>query len=392
MKRKRKHDRWLIFLCACLFMLGVAGTRPLIPLYADSLGAGSMEIGLIVSLFSFFPLLLSIPLGRTIDRKGTRGPLAISMCLGSLSLFVPYIMASLTGVYLSQVIAGLAQLIFAISMQAYAGQFSKAKLRNYYVALFSIGTSSGSFIGPIIGGVISDTADFPYAFLTASVILLLSVPFCLLFPKKTAPNQEELKGQKKRSRASELLRLPALRRAVLVSIAVLWAKDAYTAFFPLLAAEKGLSTAAIGFLVSLNAGAGVLIRLVLPYLSKAARTEALITGSILLSSVILLFHPLVDHVIWLGILSFILGFCLGIGQPLSISTTIAALPAQRVAEGLALRLSFNKLTQLAAPAFLGAVSSVTGLGGVFYVTGIIILGGAIQPRKYTRDIKKKLNG
>ncbi len=51
-------------------MISIAGSRPLIPLYASNLGASPTEIGLIVALFSSLPMFLSIKAGKVIDRIG----------------------------------------------------------------------------------------------------------------------------------------------------------------------------------------------------------------------------------------------------------------------------------------------------------------------------------
>ncbi|MFJ8266143.1 MFS transporter [Peribacillus asahii] len=76
-----------------------------------------------------------------------------------------------------------------------------------------------------------------------------------------------------------------------------------------------------------------------------------------------------------------LGFCTGICQPLSIFATIIALPKERVAEGLGLRLTFNKLTQVIGSLSLGSLSSVFGTPSVFYTCGAIILIGSLHPDK-----------
>ncbi len=376
---KNRHDRYAMFSSVCLFMITISGSRPLISLYARDLGASHAEIGVIVALFSFLPLFLSIKAGKVIDRIGVRGPLILGVLLGSLSMIVLIVFNNLVGIYISQISSGLAQLIFVLSMQAYAGQFSKSKLREYFISVLSIAVATGSFIGPFISGVLSDLFSNTYAFFILGIVILVAMPSSFLLKKLQVKKMQPVKQEKKGENTFQLLHIQDLRKAVLVSSLVLLAKDSYIAFFPLLAAEKGVSTVAIGVVISLNAAAGILIRSILPWVVRRLKRNIIITISIVVAGIIYILNPFVDSVVGLSILAFVLGFCSGIGQPLSIFTTINSLPQDRVAEGLGLRLTFNKLTQIIAPLSLGAVSGIAGMSGVFYVCGAIIMAGSLNP-------------
>ncbi|WP_172656833.1 MFS transporter [Domibacillus robiginosus] len=378
MKKRRQFHSYTLFTCTTLYMVSIAGSRPLIPLYANNLGASHMEVGVLVSLFSFLPLFVSIPFGKLIDRVGIKKPLITSIILGSVALIILFLFGNIAGVYLSQIFSGLSQLVFVLSMQAYSGQFSKRKIREYYISVFSIAVATGSFIGPLIAGFSTDFFSYNDAFLLLGILLILMLPLSFVFNSK---QPIEKPSRKKTGNAFDLLRIPDLRKAVLVSSIILLSKDTYIAFFPLLASENGLSAFAIGVIVSLNAGAGMLIRGFLPWISQHLKRDMIITLSILLAGLSYLLHPIADHIVWLSILSLLLGFCTGIAQPLSIFATIMALPKNRVAEGLGLRLTFNKLTQILAPLSLGAVSGFIGMSGVFYICGMIILTGSIHFKK-----------
>ncbi|MFB5281213.1 MFS transporter [Peribacillus sp. Hz7] len=378
MTKRRKINKNLVFISTTLFMVSIAGSRPLLPLYADELGASHAEIGLIVALFSFFPLFLSIQSGRMIDRIGVKGPLIASIIFGILSMLILSIFHNLVGVYISQIFSGFAQLVFVLSMQAYSGQFPKSKLREYYISVFSIAVAAGSFFGPLFSGFLTDLIGYSTAFLTLSFVLAGPLLLSLFFSEKKAMSIQEKKNEKN---SFQLLRIPDLKRAVLVSSVGLLAKDTYIAFFPLFAAENGLSPSAIGGIIALNAGAGMFIRSFLPWVSKRVDRDVIITISIFVSGIMYMLNPLSNHILWLSILSIILGFCTGICQPLSIFATIIALPKERVAEGLGLRLTFNKLTQVVGPLSLGSLSPVFGIAGVFYACGAIILIGSLHPNK-----------
>ena len=54
------------------------GSRVTVSLYALSLGATPLTVGLFISLYSALPMFLGVPAGRMIDRVGMRGPLIVS--------------------------------------------------------------------------------------------------------------------------------------------------------------------------------------------------------------------------------------------------------------------------------------------------------------------------
>lgn len=381
--RKRKDwNKYSILLSTSFFTLSIAGTRPVVPLFAKDLGASNAEIGLIVTMFSLIPLFISIILGKIIDKKGTKLPLVISIIIGFISLTVPFLIQNMLGIYLSQLFTGVSQLIFVLSLQSYAGSFSENKITENYIALFSIGVAVGGFAGPILNGLLSDIYSYPFAILISGLVILIALPFSLFMNDTDSSNEQHRnQAESKQSNSFDLIKNAGIRKAIIISAVLLLGKDMYTAFFPLLAEERGISNALIGIIISINALGGVLIRLILPTILQHYKNSRVITVSLIFVGILFLLNPFIGNVIVLSLLSFLLGLFLGIGQPLSIAATIQALPSARIGEGLGLRLSFNKLTQVVAPVILGSISTIFGVISIFLLTGIMVLVGAFHSQK-----------
>lgn len=379
---RRKKENLLIMSCSIFYMIAIAGSRPLITLYASELGADHIEIGVIVAIYALLPLMLSIYIGKLVDQFGKRTPLLLSVVLGFIALIIPVLLNNLIGVYISQMIAGLGQIIFVIAFQSYVGRFSKKKLTDYYVSIFSIGMAVGHFIGPLISGLIADTVSYAQSLAWLGIAIIFMLPFIFFLDQREEKRRgAQDKVDDKRGKSTEFLRNDALRQAFFISAIVLLGKDLFIAYFPLLAADKGYSNSMIGFIIALNAAAGILIRMVLPVLLKRFKEYAIVVLSILISGLLFVSLPVFDHLWLVIILSFILGFGLGIGQPLSISLTINLLPHERVGEGLGLRLTINKMTQVAGPIVFGAFSSLTGIASIFYICGAVMIAGAVNVAK-----------
>lgn len=374
----RRKESLFIILSTSLYMIGIAGSRPIVTLYASELGASYFEIGLLVTLFSVLPLVSSIFLGRKIDKIGQWKPLLASVVLGGLSLSFPLLFRGIAGIYGSQIIGGLAQIIFVVAFQSFVGRHSKKKMRDYFVAIFSIGMASGQFAGPLLGGLIAERMSYVNSMAILGLFIFMTFPMLLLLNVKNISQAKRMDREAIKEKAIDLLKIADLRRAIVISAVILLAKDIFTAYFPLLGVDKGFSLTAIGIIISLNSAAGLIIRIVLPALLVKFNESQIIVFTIMSAGLLFSLFPLFENALLCSILSLLLGFSLGIGQPLSISMTINALPVQRVGEGLGVRLTVNKMTQVLGPLLLGGISSVMGMTSVFYFCSAAILTGSVN--------------
>jgi MFS family permease len=379
---------FLLFVTSILFMTGLMGSRPLIPLLSMSLDASPFHIGVIISIFPLLPFVLAISLGQFVDKLGPRLPLLISAAAGGFSLLVIFIMTNLVGIYVSQLFAGLSQTLFAVAAQSYAGDEGNEVERDRNIMKFSMGAAIGSFLGPLIGGYMSDLYSYSLSFAALGVVSLLSAAFIFKIGSVQKGKAKRRKPQKL-SRSFDLLKIEMIRNAFLISMFILLGKDIYIAFFPLLAESFGLSNTRIGLIVSINAGAGILIRVLMPYLTEKFGRYTVIFMSIISSGLFFIILPFFDQTLLLIFFSFLLGMGLGIGQPLSISATISALPKERVGEGLGLRITANRLTQLVSPFLFGMIAEYFGLIEIFWVVGVIICIGAFVTKR--KDVSLQTN-
>ncbi|QDP39490.1 MFS transporter [Radiobacillus deserti] len=374
----RFFEKYNVLLIGFIFFTGIMGTRPLIPLLASQLGASVAEIGVIVALYPLFPFFLAIKMGQIVDRAGYKRPIVASTFVGALAILLPFVNASIWSILLSQILAGISHTVFAVSAQTLASASKSHDEREKSIMLFSIGVALGSFLGPMLGGLFADIWDYAVAFGLLSGVSVLSACFTLFI--KSDSHREATRKSTKLKQSLSLLKIKNLRVAFLVSILIILGKDIYTAYFPLLGVEFGLSDATIGFIISLNAAGGILIRWLIPYLlSNFSRTK-IIMGSIVVSGVFFFALPFFESAMILAILSFIVGLGSGLGQPLSISTTADSLPQDRIGEGLGLRLTANRLTQISAPILFGAVAHVASVAGVFFIVGVLTVFGGTKAR------------
>lgn len=357
-----------------IFSTGVLGSRVIIPLVSKDLGANSIHVGIIVSLFSILPFFFSIKIGEKIDSMNYKFPMYLGVVLGGIGLIIPFIHPKLVSIILSQLICGVSHTIFALSGQRFAGLAFGREKSHFAIAQFSLGMALGTFIGPLLAGMLSDLFDYYVAFAILGILTFTSI-FFVFFLKGTSDTSDfNNKITTKKSSALHLLSSRQLRTAILLSTIVLFAREIFTTYFPVYADELGYSSTNIGFVVSVNTIAAILIRIFLSNLLKNYSVTKLVTVSIIYAGLILFIMPFFDSLTVITILSFLLGLSLGLGQPLSIMMTVDALSSNSTGGGLGLRITFNRLTQVVAPIALGGAASLFGISSVFWITSFFVLG------------------
>jgi MFS family permease len=173
---------------------------------------------------------------------------------------------------------------------------------------------------------------------------------------------------------------------IFISLSVLSATDILTAYLPVVGEHRGIAPSVIGVLLSIRAAATIACRLVLTPLLQLLGRAALLTATCLLAGVLCAGIALPVPVWAIGLMLAILGFCLGVGQPLSMTTVVQAAPDDARSTALALRLTGNRLGQVAAPATAGLVAGVAGVAAPFVMLGaLLILSAGVALRSPGRS-------
>lgn len=163
-----------IFLIVLVDILGLTIMLPLLPFYAEHLGASPAVVGLLVSIYALCQLFGGPMLGRLSDRMG-RKPLLIVSQLGTLIGFLILAFSNtLWLVFLSRAIDGLTAGNLSLA-QAYIADITTPENRAHSFAVIGIAFGIGFLVGPGVSGFLSQYGYtypiFAACFLSASSIL-----------------------------------------------------------------------------------------------------------------------------------------------------------------------------------------------------------------------------
>src|SRR5437867_13438326 len=143
-----------IFLIVLVDVLGLTIILPLLPFYAESLGASPRVVGLIVSAYAICQLIAGPPLGHLSDRVGRRPVLLVSQmgtCIGFLILAFAQ---TLWVVFLARIIDGLTAGNLTVA-QAYIADVTPPENRTKSFGIIGIAFGLGFLVGPAISGFLA---------------------------------------------------------------------------------------------------------------------------------------------------------------------------------------------------------------------------------------------
>jgi MFS family permease len=166
-----------IFLIVVVDVLGLTIMLPLLPFYAERLGATPSTVGALIATYAVCQLVAGPALGSLSDHIGRRPVLLVSQIgtfIGLLILaWAPYLWV----VFVSRAIDGLTAGNLSIA-QAYIADVSKPEERARSFAMIGIAFGIGFLIGPAISGFLS---QFGYVYPVLAAAALSATSICATY-------------------------------------------------------------------------------------------------------------------------------------------------------------------------------------------------------------------
>jgi MFS family permease len=384
--RKNSADGWLwaLLINVALAQASIYVMRPMITYRALENGATGYQIGLIASIYALVPLVVAVQMGRWVGRIG-EVPLLFAGCLSFIVLGISFaFLNNIMAIAAATALAGIAHLSNVAASQAMVASRSPHDLQDQNFGYFSFSTSMGHTFGPMLGGIIAGSSGVlprssTSAFVFASILAFLAlVPFFLFKSVKEVRSQEE-RDAAGSIKARDVIKRPGIKPAIWTSLAVASTNDVLVVILPLIGTELGISPVVIGAILSIRSAAAMVSRFSLGKLTKRFGSSTVMNFSIGISAVFLFASVYATTALTLAIVMAIVGFLLGIGQPLTMSIVSKKTPIEERAMAISIRLFGNRLGQFLVPLGAGALAAPFGAGAVFVgLAALIASAGAVS--------------
>jgi MFS family permease len=371
----REHAAGKLLLIACgisfISFLGSYMRIPVVPLFAISLGADAVQVGLINSGFMLVAGALSIPSGLISDRFGRRLPLLGGLMLLAISSILLYWSSSPRQMGVIYLLFGVGLSAFSPTLMSYVADVTPPEILGRALGLYTMALYGGMTIGPAAGGFLGKVLGLRPVFLVAGG-LILSMFFVALFflPSSTSHAPVERPAV-----------LPALRGLVsnrrliaclVATVGGCFGFGMFITFMPLYIRSYGMHSGDVGFVFASQALANALSRLPSGrMIDRMKDSSAIVAAGMLVFASALAAFALCHSLSPMMAMAAIMGGSMGI-----VFTAVCALIADSVPRqlrGLAMGCYNTSVYagMMLSAAVLGKVISGAGFASAFGLTGIV---------------------
>jgi MFS family permease len=369
----------------CLLVLGhvaFAGGRFTLTLQAVALHASPLAIGVLMSLLTVVPMVVSVHMGRWTDRLGFGRPAAAGLvALGAGSLLACLFTKSLAALYLASILIGTGYNFAHVAINNAVGQLAPSRHLTQSFSILAMGFSISGMTGPLISGFAIDHFGHAVAFL--AMLLFAATSLAMLAPLVAASSRGAVARQAKaRGGVLDLLRHPPLRSVLVVGGMLSMGWDMFVFLAPLHGARSGLSATATAVLIGTFGAGTFAIRLVLPAVHRHMSEWRILSWALFGAALCYFLFPLAHSFALMLAAAFAMGMTVGCGNPMAMSLLYLTSPPSRAGEAVGVRTSMVNASQTFFPLLFGALGTAVGLGAVFWAGAAALASGGAFARRH----------
>ncbi|MFH2059348.1 MAG: MFS transporter [Pseudomonadota bacterium] len=281
----RKGVFLTLFFAIFATVTGVGIVVPLLPVYANELGATGLYVGMIFGAFSISRTILLPVFGRLSDYKG-RKPFIVAGLLFYALISIAFVFSeTIESLIILRFIQGAASAMIMPVVQAYVGEITHEGSEGYSMGLFNLSMFFSLSLGPLMGGVIKDIWSLDAAFICMGAFSAIGLLLCL-FLLPSVSEEKVNKGQEDPVPWSNLIKDKTIILIFLVRFAYVFCVGVIWCFMPLYADTRfHLSGSLTGVLVMLGVLVSGLLHLPMGYLADRIDKKKMVLCGGLLSAV-----------------------------------------------------------------------------------------------------------
>lgn len=386
------EHKQMAVLFSAIFLVGIGFSiiMPVLPYYAESMGANAFQLGLLLTVYAVCQFIFAPIWGAYSDRVGRR-PVLLAGILGFSVTFILFGFATeLWMLYLIRIAGGIFSCATMPTAMAFVGDSTDIKKRGSAMGMIGAAMGMGMVFGPAIGGLLSGISlAFPFLF-AGTLALANAVSVYFLLPESLSTEKRVL------SRIERPSLLDGLKSPLVVLFFVLLlvsiSEAIHQGTFALFTEGKlgfnardiGWSFTAAGIVSALTQG--MLVGRMVNYYGEE-KTAAAGIGVMALSFVLFIFTFNIPSSI-----AFMAVFAAGDGlvRP-AVSAAVSKRTEASQGEAMGILNGYDSLGRVIGPA-LGGFMLDLGLNYGYYAA-IMILAAAMGTLVLgTLSLKRKING
>ncbi len=329
-------------------------------------------LGVISAAFALLPIFLAVWVGRFLDRGNDAqaawiaSALLVIACLG-----FRYFAGSVTMLLLLTVLLGISHLFMMASQQMLcircAGQRGRDAVFGNYLVASAIGQGLGPYVIAWLGG--SGTLP-PTNRLFAIGLAISFASLATAAAIRPAPKRMVHAKSTEVVPIRTLLRQRGLIAVLVASVITITAQDLLTIYLPLLGAAKNINARDIGSLLTVRSVASLVSRMgyvrIIRLVGRRPLTLVSMTGAGIGFACLAL--PISLSAMIAAML--VMGISLGIATTMSLTNVVDLASPEAMGTVMSLRITGNRIGQVALPFAASLIAAATGVGGIFIIIAL----------------------
>ncbi len=374
-----RHRPFIVVWMAVLISIaGIGMVSPLLPKFAEDMGATGTWLGLIFSGYAFTQVPLMPVVGRLSDRFGKKLFLSVGLLIYVMAA-AGYLWApGYRELFMFRLVSGAGAAMVIPTAYAYIGDLTPRGREGRYMGVFNIAMVAGYGIGPTLGGLVYDSYGMHATF--ASMCIMSGVGFLvvLLFLPRGTPPPRVSPAEKSSFSFTPLLKDSTMRAIIIYMLVWGLAYGAVATFLPLFMTEvRGASLAQVGIVLSVRSVLNGTLNYPYGWLADRVNRVVLVTFGLAMMAAGVCLIPWVGGFVGVLILFTAMGIVETVAMPAGNAITVDT--GRRLCMGSVLSL-FTMATSSAVVvgAMAGAaIESSVGITWVFPAAAGAVAVGAV---------------
>ncbi len=356
--------------------LGLGMLLPVLPLYLRDIGLSFSAVAVVLGAAGVGAMIGGIPSGSAMAHYDERALMVVSLVVMAASTAVFGLTVAVAALVALRFAYGVGLIGLRLSRQTYVAARVSAGARGRALSLIGGSFRLSVFVGPVVGGLLVDTAGFTWTFLVCGAVTAAGLAGGMdrghsnAAPESQSVERVPLFAALWRYRG-------VLLKAGIPSGLVIAVRQGRMLAVPLIALELGLSPTVVGGLLAIGTGADLLLFPLSGYLMDRFGRLYAIVPSFLLVSVGLVLLGYADTAAQIALAGMVMGVGNGIGAGtmLTLASDLAPADARgQVLSGLAV---LQDTGTLLGPLIVGLVADAAGVSAsAFALAAVMVLATA----------------
>lgn len=371
------RDRTINILGLIIFtaMLGLGILGPILPIYANDLGATMTQIGLLTSAWSLSRLIFTAPMGRYADQSSKKRVILIGLGIYCAVSFCYAIAWDFTSLVTVRILHGMGSAMAMPVATAYGAEIAPKGKEGQYMGVLNLAMMAGFAFGPFLGGTITDFASKEMTFYVMAGLTGVSLLLATFFlPDVQFTSERKQTGSFRAVLNNKLMVIMMINSFVsTLAIASVFGFLSMYLSQPISEGGMALPLSTIGLVASAGQFISASLQREFGKLADRYNKRNLIIISSIVGAIGIFLYPYMTNATGIFIAQVIFICGLGLGFP--AINAVMAISGREVGTGTAISAlqSANSLGNILGPLAAGMLLDRFGYATIFNLGGVILL-------------------